>query len=261
MRNMSTTVILEWAFSPDTYFEEPFQVPCGGGIITIAAGKVEARFEASVYDQAPSVREPMHNAVVSLFRGAQLVNQKPYRLSPNPTIIRLGPDGRRSVSVLLPGVASIALVGGTADVQIRDKDGNVVRDSRRERIGKRNDLAELAEQHSKDPLLLKLLESFDAAMNDPPNELVHLYEVRDGLKTRFGDDGATRHALSIERPKWSRLGKLADSEPLRQGRHRGLHVSALRDATTDELKEAREIARGMIEAYLKYLEKPPAVGG
>jgi hypothetical protein len=264
VQNMSTNVILQWQFSPRTYFEEPRQIPHSGCIITIADGKVEARFDASVYDQDPSIREPLHNTVVSLFRGAQLVNQKPYQLSPNPTIIRLASDGSRGVSVEVAWTAGIVLgcaVGCAVDIQVLDKDGKVVRDSRQERIAKRNGLADLAERHAKDPVALNLLKSFDTAMNDPPNELIHLYEIRDALKTKFGGDGTTPAALSISRRKWSRFGKLADDEPLKQGRHRGIHASALRDATNSELNEARDIARGMIEAYLQYLEKPPAIGG
>jgi hypothetical protein len=91
--------------------------------------------------------------------------------------------------------------------------------------------------------------------------LVHLYEIRDALKTKFGGDGETRDALAISRKTWSRFGNLADHEPLRQSRHRGIHTGTLRDATKSELNEARDIARGMIEAYGRYLEKPPDVGG
>jgi hypothetical protein len=257
---MSTTVILEWTFSPHTYFEEPLRISRGGCIITVANGKVEARFDAAVYDRDPSIREELHNAVSSVFRATQLVNQEPHKLSANPTTIRLEPDGRRSVSVEITGMSSI-IVGDAIDIQVLDKNGNIVHDSRRERIEKRNSLAKLAERHDKDPLLLKLLGSFDAAMKDSANELIHLYEIRDALKTKFGSEGATRNALCISRPRWSRLGKLADDEPLRQGRHRGTHASVLRDATQSELSEARDIAGGMIEAYLQYLEKALAVDG
>jgi hypothetical protein len=45
----------------------------------------------------------------------------------------------------------------------------------------------------------------------------------------------------------------AGNEPLREGRHRGNSLGALRDATKEELETARKIAREMIEAYLAHL--------
>ncbi len=93
------------------------------------------------------------------------------------------------------------------------------------------------------------------AVNEPNNELVHLYEIRDALSTKFGGENAARTKLAISNANWSRLGQLANSAPLRQGRHRGKKVGELRDATESELKETRNIARNMIEAYFDYLEK------
>jgi len=102
-----------------------------------------------------------------------------------------------------------------------------------------------------------LLQSNDKAANDPENELVYLYEIRDALSTNFGDDRKARTVLSITKSQWSRFGNLCNNEPLRQGRHRGEALGMLRDATAAELKEARDIAGAMIKAYLDYLEKPP----
>ena len=92
-------------------------------------------------------------------------------------------------------------------------------------------------------------------MRDPDNELVHLYEIRDGLSKRFGDERAAKSALGIAPSAWSRIGQLCNDEALRQGRHRGKSVGGLRDATDAELMEARGIARSMIESYLQYLER------
>jgi hypothetical protein len=43
-----------------------------------------------------------------------------------------------------------------------------------------------------------------------------------------------------------------------QGRHRGKQLGALRDATASELSEAREIARRMVEGYLRHLHSSGA---
>jgi len=47
---------------------------------------------------------------------------------------------------------------------------------------------------------------------------------------------------------------LANDEPLKQGRHRGRNLEILRDATEDELVEARNFTRELIGKYLDYLE-------
>lgn len=91
-------------------------------------------------------------------------------------------------------------------------------------------------------------------MNDPDDELGHLYEIRDALSRKFGgSDERARSTLGISLKKWSNFGKLCNHEPLKQGRHRGEHET-LRDATDAELSEARGTAKAMIEAYLKYLD-------
>jgi len=143
---------------------------------------------------------------------------------------------------------------GTVDLR-HDKDGNIIANSKRDRIEKEKRLAELIASYlHRDTLLASLLRSQTAAVHDPDNELVHLYEIRDALGKKFGGEPAARTALGFSGAKWSRLGNLCNEEPLRQGRHRGKTGESLRDATEGELIEARGIALAMIEAYLQWLE-------
>jgi antirestriction protein ArdC len=54
---------------------------------------------------------------------------------------------------------------------------------------------------------------------------------------------------------WDRLHELCNDMPLKQGRHLGsMKRDDRRDATEDELREARGIARMMIEKYLNYID-------
>ena len=138
--------------------------------------------------------------------------------------------------------------------QLTDKDGNIVSDSKKDRIEKKKNLAELVATHHADNVLAVLLKSHSASVHDPNNELVHLYEIRDALSMRFGKANVTKTKLSITSSQWSRFGLLCDNLPLNQGRHRGKFVGALRDASESELTEARRIALAMIEGYLQYLE-------
>jgi len=91
-------------------------------------------------------------------------------------------------------------------------------------------------------------------VNDSKNESVHLYEIRDELSRHFKGEKSARSATSIAKSQWSSLGRLSNDEPLSQGRHRGKSLGVLRDATKEELQEARSIARAMIEGFLNHLE-------
>lgn len=106
-----------------------------------------------------------------------------------------------------------------------------------------------------DPTAQKLLECYYAALRDPADELVHLYEIWEGIVKAFSGDKkgmhSARKALNIHE---GRLSRLANNEPLKQGRHRGCHLHDLRDATQPELEEARSIARDMLIRYLEYID-------
>lgn len=250
---MSAIVLLEWKFSPSDYFEEAVEVSRHDYTMTIADGKVEAQIESEIYDANPSIRQVLQGSLNDRFLGVQLLTHRPYELS-NSTMIRMHPDGRRDISIELSS-GCYAMSCGSVDFQITDKDGNIISDSKRERVERKKDLAELVAAHrASDGLLAAMLRSYGESVRDPNNELVHLYEIRDALSAKFDGENSARAALTITASQWSRLGQLCNNEPLCQGRHRGKTGEALRDASEDELVEARSIARAMIEAYLQHLE-------
>jgi DNA-directed RNA polymerase subunit K/omega len=250
---MSAVVVLEWTFSPPDYFEEPIEISCQAYTMTITDGQVQAKIDSALFEADPDMRQRLHDALNDRFLAVQLLTYRAYELS-RSTKTRVHPDGRRDIFFEVePG--RIEISGGTLDIQIKDKDGNVVHDTKRDRIAKKKSLAELVSAHRPtDSLLASLLKSHDAAIRDPNNELVHLYEIRDALSAKFGGDTATRTALGITSTQWYRFGQLCNNEPLRQGRHRGKTGGVLRDATEAELAEARGIAQTMIEAYLRHIE-------
>lgn len=247
----AVTVELEWQFSPPDYFEEPITISRKNYLMLIDSGHVKATIASAVYDADPSMRTSLHEALNDRMHGVQLLNHRPFELS-KPTVIRLHPDGRRDISIELTGVQATASCG-VLDVQVIDRDGNVVSDSMRDRIERKKSLAELVSTYrAGDVLLTSLLKSYDAGVRDPDNELVHLYEIRESLSAQFGSEASVRAMLGNSSSDWSRLGQLCNSEPLRQGRHRGKSVGVLRDATEAELAEARGIVRRMIETYLRH---------
>lgn len=249
---MAEVVLLEWTFSPPDYFEETVRVTYDDYQLTIADGKVEARIDSSVFDAQPTMRADIHSELDNRFFAVQLLTHRVYKLSKSG-MTRIDRDGRRYIFLEAePIVAKATLLA--ADFRVTSKDGTVATDTRRDRMERRRTLAELAARHANDSLLARLRASYRAAVEDPNDELIHLYEIRDAVGERFGGESAACATLGISVSYWSRLGALANSESLglRQGRHRG--KAAFRDATAAELAEARAIARGMIEAYLAYLD-------
>jgi len=187
------------------------------------------------------------------FLGAQLIRRQAFEIH-GGAIIRIWPDGRKDTTIVAQ-TAVMKMTTWLADLVYTDQEGRV-HDTRRDRIDTTKSLAERSARHAAtDRTARKMLDSFDAAVRDPENELVHLYEVWDALKQKFQGESAARHALGISRSVRSKLGRLADDEPLNQGRHRGQHAGSLRDATVEELDEARAIARDMLASYLKYLDE------
>jgi hypothetical protein len=206
------------------------------------------------------MRQTLHEALNDRFLGVQLLSHRAYELS-RSTMTRVHSDGRKDV-FLEAEPARIVVTGHPVDFQIRDKDGNIVADSKLDRVEKKRSLADLVSTYrARDGTLASLLRSHDAAVRDPNNELVHFYEIREALSVKFGGDKEARSALGIASSDWSRFGLLCNNEPLRQGRHRGKTGAALRDATDSELTEARGLARGMIEAYLWHLDTSARSGG
>ncbi len=248
-------VVLEWTYTPADYFEQRIVVERNDYIMTIDDGSADAKIHPAEYDGQPNMRDKLHAALNDRFLGVQLLSHKIYELS-GASKYHFHPDGRKDTTVFPEGVA-LTLAVGTPDIVVRDKNGEIVTDSRQDRIEKKKELADLVETYrSQDQVVASMLASYQAAVIDPDNELVHLYEIRDALSSKFSSDGAARQELGISTKEWSRLGKIANYDPLRQGRHRGKSVGELRDATHTELNEARNIARTMIEAYLYFLDVP-----
>lgn len=252
---MNVVIVLEWNFSPRDYFEEVIEISNQGYTMTIGDGQVHAKIDSAIYEANPDLRQRLHEELNGRFLGVQLVTHRAYKLS-RATMMRVHPDGHRDI--FWEAEPGGIVVGGSSDYSFTttDKDGNVITfDSKRDRIEKKRKFAELVSSHgATDALLATLLRSYDAAVNDPNNELVHLYEIPDALFTKFTNKYAAQKVLSISDTQWGRLTGLCNDMSLRQGRHRGQKIDAnLRDATQAELTEARSIARAMIEAYLQHL--------
>lgn len=246
---MSNRYYFKWTFTPADFFEHGVEILRDDYKLIIGPGQAEASVEEETYESNPEIRETINQNLNDWLLGAQIASFRAYELS-DPTKTLVHADGQLGLFIE-PKPGLFELSGYAPRIQIKTPDGSVVYDSGRDQFDHTSRLSELVAAHkSNDETLASLVRSYDRAVRDPQNELVHLYEIRDALAARFGGKVGALAATNISASHWSRLGQLCNDQPLRQGRHRGKTGFALREATEAELREAREIARSMLELYL-----------
>ncbi|MBE3124775.1 MAG: hypothetical protein IMZ57_03860 [Acidobacteria bacterium] len=243
-------VEIQWVYTPADFFDGKIEHDCGNYSVEIEGGHATARMSAAFYRPGGDFQHALAEKLRSYFRLWQLDRRRVFEIR-GPLARRIHPDGTTDITIVLDSVVCVSEVG-TPNLISTDANG-VVHDARCEHFEAMKILVELRLPHASDPTVRRMLDSFDAAIRYPGNELVYLYEVWDALQTKFRRNKKGRKALGISRRNRSRLTNLANKEPLNQGRHRG-RFDTLRDATIDELAEARNIAKEMIEKFLLYLD-------
>jgi hypothetical protein len=250
---MEDNIVLDWTYSPTDFFEQDISIPNTDYVLEIRSGSVQARVSLCKFAEDGSTRDKIHAALDRRFRAVQALSHRAYVLN-GPSQYRSLPDGRRQHTLFVHDSESVVQCD-TVDLVVKNSDGDVIADSRADRLREKRQFAErVAVLGEYDVLLQGLLESYSNAVRDCADELVHLYEIRDALAKHFGGEQKARDKLSITKRRWSRIGQLANDEPIRQGRHRGRSLASMRDATDEELQECRNIALELIANYLQYAE-------
>lgn len=250
----SARIYLKWNYTPTDFFEEKETNLIQGYEHTIDNGIVTVSMDLTQFQQLPGIEKQLDEQLISIFRGANLISQKLFTLKYAGQEI-IDSDGRRSIALQVDSV-NMVMIAGSVDLIVRDANDNVIVDTRQERQNKRRKFSLLsAKFRQTNPVAGSILLSFEKSLKNPETALVHLYEIRDALATKFSGEAKAKRELGITSAQWKRLGQLANDEPFKQGRHSGVHIEDLRDATKSELEEARNIAIKMVIAYLEYLAR------
>lgn len=171
--------IIKWTYSPANYFEEPLQISEEHFELIAQDGKVEAKVD---HNPRPDLCDQLDTELRLRFQGVQLVSRDPYKLS-QPSVHCRKPD-RTKIFLCEGTIAAKASV--SADFKITDKNGNVIANSRAERIERKRSLGILAAKHGiSDTVAGKILQSYNNAIDNPDNCFVYLYEITDALKKHF----------------------------------------------------------------------------
>ncbi len=253
---MDIGVVLEWEYAPSESLEQCVALRTPDFDLEIDSGKAVAMLDPTTYEGNPHLKDVIAGEVQSRLRAAQMHTHQPFQLA-GPTVTYVQDDGKERC-LLDVACSTHIVVSDRVDIQVLDADGKVVRDTKLERITDKAALGTLIAKHQSDVTLQAMLNSLDTALRDQDDELVHLYEIREALASRFSSERNARQTVGVGAKDWSRMGRLCNEEPLRQGRHRGRKVASVRDATDAELGEARSIATTMVRGYIAYLERDSA---
>jgi len=229
--SMNAKYVIEWTFTPKDYFKESDQIKEKDYEMWIDAGSVKAEFLGKICKDRNKMRDKLHETLYNKFLVVQLLTHKAFELS-DPKMHKLNPDGRKNYFMKLePGVLKMS--GSLTDIKVIDKEGNIRKDTRRERINKRNEIFELVNKNIKSDLIVKqILESYHNAVKNPDNELVYLYEIWETIKGYFSDEKKALKSLGLSKKELDKLTMLANSPEIKQGRHRGNQVGNARDCNT-----------------------------
>jgi hypothetical protein len=238
---------LQFPYSPPDFFEAQYTIDTDEYTLTAENGLVRVTLRVPNDPIDSDLQNRVIKHVEGLFRIRQLLGHKPFKLN-DPSAYQHHSGGTRSISVTAQGGEFLSLVG-QCDFVVRDASGEITQDTKAERIQADTEFVNaVMPKLVNSPTLVALLESYNAAVNDPSNELVHLYEIRDALAKYYGGEVEARKKLGVSEKQWKWLGALANLALLQEGRHRGKH-SKRRRATPAELDEARKIVRGWIKAF------------
>jgi hypothetical protein len=244
------TTDLAYSYEPTDFFEASTTITLRSGCAKFDAGEVVltlSRPRLVGHAEAPAFTHEVRAAL----RTRQLLTGRCFSLL-GPRITHQDAEGHRH-HVMLAETGRFELRGFPVDIHIQDTSGATIRDTKAERIREETTFfGEVAPKASANPELSRMLESYGRSFEDPANALVNLYEIRDAATTHFQTEATARARLKVSRDDWSALGRLANDEALREGRHRG-QQAALRPATPDELAQARRIARRIIESFARHL--------
>ncbi len=183
-------VEIHWVYTPEDYFDGKIELNCGDYIIEIEAGYATARMSANFYDSVPGLRDALTRDLNHYFLLWQMDRRKVFEIRKG-SVVRTRPDGTTDTTIAVDSIVCHSSVGSPTLIST-DANG-VVHDPRRERFEAKKGQVDLQLRYASDPTAHRMLESFDASIRYPGNELVYLYEIWDALQTRFRRNKKGRH--------------------------------------------------------------------
>ena len=182
---MEDIVLLERPYKPSNYSEDKEVIRYKKIEMVISDGKVIAQFEVTQLKANPNLADELYNDLYAIFQGMQLLTHKKFDLSKSPAKTVIHSDGKKHHCLSINIMESGQIIENV-DSEVMDKNGNIISDSRKERIEKQREFGSLVRKYR--PInqnVAKMLDSYEGAVRHPDDELVYLYEIREALQKEF----------------------------------------------------------------------------
>lgn len=249
-------IIITWSYDPHDLWVKPYKKQLDGFQIIFDQGRGTLKLDNEHIVQFETDRtfiEEIHKKVEILFKSASAITSKSYNLRKYSVEKKL--KGNGSVKEI-SAVIDAAVITEDIHLQIISQDGNVVGDSKSDIDTSINDLSELYIKHYESDLTAKhIIDYYNESVHTPDRILTALFDLYEVLSERFGNKHDIRDSLGVSINNITRFKRIVNDLPLKQGRHSGGKIKILRDATNEEISEARDIAKALLLNYLLFLDK------
>jgi hypothetical protein len=238
---------IRWTYQPKDFFE--FEPQLGIGWV-VRDGEASLTLNNENYlERYESSAKNAENFLKAWFNASAIIANKTYTLLP-PAIEEYSSNGQKQVKVNISGVACI-VAAPQIDILIKDEAGNITTDTREERKAKTHKLYQLLSKNYSDPYALKVLKSRLEAIKDVQNEFVHLREITEALKEKYGDYQKAAFNLRLPIPEWRALERIINESEINRSPHRGQSITN-REPTNEELSKVRNTIENILIEFLSH---------
>lgn len=246
-------VILKWTYLPKDFFDNEVRFENSDYLIIVDNGIVNLSIKDSRLF-SDSSHQKYFDTIESFFISRMLQKRKTYEIKKGEKIIHRE-DGHSEIIIeIAPAKLELSF---STEIRVikRDKDGNIIYDSREDDEKELYDMADKIQAFNKShPTLNQMIKSYQQSLADPENELVYLYEILDAVKLFFNGKESALRKLKFTKSEWAELSKICNTLPLKQSRHRGQMIGKPAIHDQGELDKARGISKRLILAFIEFLK-------
>lgn len=256
---MSEVSVFRWTFEPENLFrlgDDQIEYEFDGYRLVVRNGTVEAIVPdlraIDGWPSKPSITTKVKKGIERVLDSRMIWRHTTYKLSFKGSDIpeSLYDEMDHAIEGVVNVQSKPQMFSAYGAVGNNTYDGEEARKQRQVELGKL-----VHRYRAEDPWANFIIDRYHRAIEDPDREFVHLFDIVNAMEDKFGSRQAARKKCKVARSDLNSLTTIANDKTVRQGRHPGLNVEELRDATEDERKVVRQVARKLIFGYLQHMDE------
>jgi hypothetical protein len=122
-----------WGYKPGEFLENGVNQSGPDFALSVEHGVAQAVLNQPLDPVPPDLIRGLRVRIQDILDSRQLLIHGAYQLDEHPRIVQHGADGRMN-HVLMVGASAVKVKGNSADIIVRDANGNVVQDTKAERL-------------------------------------------------------------------------------------------------------------------------------